>query len=443
MNRCQLSILPTVCLTIVGMLATSNNTQAQSPGYQMPNYYGATQAGGGQHRPAPPYPASPLAGGSSAARGDAFMDAHGRPIIMPANYCQSCPSGGYGPGAPGSNGDPMAVDFGGYGQQDQCGPHYFDVAFETVFLKSDDLAGAGLPAFSSVGLGSAPGQTDFPLLDPNGKSEDYEPGWKVAIRYDIGPLSLLEATYMGLYDFGFNQSVFSADVAPGGQTDQLFSIFSNYGFLDIPPADGNQGITGLDEASEHRLSYQSDLQSTEFTYRRYWVGNRPRISGTMLAGFRYVRMTEDFSFSAVTENGNGFIGYSTENDLLGGQFGGDGWISLRQGLRIGGEGKVGIYNNRFKYNAAFANTPTPANLTAPAEGNQVAFVGEGDFSIVFDLFPSWSVRAGYEVLYLNSLVSLQGNIDTTIYDPAASAQALATQGNALYHGFHGGVEYVW
>jgi len=449
MKRCQLTILPTVVLTLVGLLAPNRLAHAQSPGYQSPNFYAASQAGGGQFRP--PYPASPLAGGPSAAQGDAFMDAQGRPIVMPASYSQNCPGGN------GCYGDPMAVDFGGCAQ-DQCGPHYFDVAIDTIFLQSNDLYGDGALPFSSEGVGGnpPPPNTINPRLDPQGQSEDYEPGWRIALRYDLGPLSVFEATYMGIYDFGFDLTA--------NATDNLFSVFSQYGIAP-DPADGVAGIAGLDGADEQNLNYESDLQSTELTFRRYWVGNHPRISGTWMAGARYVRMTEDLAFSAYnrpefdTPPGpvgspkvlTGQVTYASENDLVGFQFGGDVWTCLRQGLRFGLEGKSGIYNNRYKFDSTNFASVDPENPQLPEDGNQIAFVAEGGISFVADIMPSWSVRGGYHVFYMNSLVALQNNVATTQYftgvpigtNPETLAPALNTQGHALYHGFTGGVEYVW
>jgi hypothetical protein len=162
-------------------------------------------------------------------------------------------------------------------------------------------------------------------------------------------------------------------------------------------------------------------------------------------GFRYTRMTEDFIFSAVTLDGNGSIGTFTKNDLVGFQFGGDGWVSLRQGLRMGVNAKTGIYNNRFKFNTSITDVgATPANVQADTEGNQIAFIAEGGVSIVADLLPSWSLKGGYEWLYLNSLVTAQGNVNTAIYDDTVTAApTVGTQGHVFYHGFHGGVEYVW
>ena len=73
------------------------------------------------------------------------------------------------------------------------------------------------------------------------------------------------------------------------------------------------------------------------------------------------------------------------------------------------------------------------------DGNQVAFAGEASLDLVADILPSFSIRGGYRVLYMNSLVTVGNNIDpaelvsTTVY----------TQADALFHGFHAGLEYIW
>jgi hypothetical protein len=260
--------------------------------------------------------------------------------------------------------------------------------------------------------------------------DDYEAGWQIAARLDFGPLSVLEATYMGIYDIGFNERVVSTEVA-NGLNFQLNSVFSDYG---ITPIDG------LDQAAVYNLDYQSDLQSTEFTYRRYWVGYNPRVSGTYLAGFRYIRMTEDLSFDATALLGDSSIDWGADNDLVGAQLGGDGWIALRQGLRFGGEAKAGIYNNRFKYRHSTAiPDPDITNVDFETEGNQVAFAGEASLDLVADILPSISIRGGYQALYMTSLVTVGNNIDPV----DVTSTALFTQADALYHGFRGGIEYIW
>lgn len=387
---------------------------------------GWTGQGAAQGPGAPGMPAAPLAGGN-AAMGSAYMDVHGNPIVMPASYCQSCePYGAYGGACPDGYGygDGGYADFGGASYPDQVGPHYFDVAVEGVALMGEDLFDDVLP-FASIGVA---GPT---ILEPEELNDEYDYGWQIAVRYDLGPLSVLEATYMGVYDLGFEESVNSVDVAPGNVDFQLQSVFSDYG---ITP------ILGLDEGSVYSIDYDSDLQSTELSYRRYWVGWNPRISGTYLAGFRYLRLTEDLNFNAVALGGNSNLFWGTSNDFVGAQFGGDAWIGLRQGLRFGVDGKAGIYNNRYEFSRS-TSIPDPGvtNIDLHADGNQVAFAGETRFDLVADILPSFSIRGGYRVIYMSSLVTVGNNVtpanvtSTELYDEA----------DAFFHGFHAGLEYIW
>lgn len=432
MNRSLPTLLVAVAAILAVVLPENPRAQAQSSGYQAPSFYSASMSAGGSSAPLPPLPASPLAGGLPAAGGDAYMDAHGQPIVLQASYCQSCP-GGYGDCGPGGyvdqmGGDPMAVDFGGCGF-DQCGPHYFDVSTDVVFLQGEDLF-QGVAPFGSIGIAG-------PLvLDPESDFGEYEPGWQIAFRYDLGPLSVLEATYMGLYDISFKDQVNGGVLDPNNPF-VLFSPYSDYGTGTL--------IDGIDNGVVYRIDYQADLQSTEFSYRRYWLGHHPCISGTYLLGARYFRFTDDFVFNSqalvLPTIETAALFWSGENDLVGFQFGGDAWACVRQGLRIGCEGKAGVYNNRFKFRqaATFSADSAPNDFDVSTDGNQVAFAAEGGATVVADILPSWSLRGGYRVFYLSSLATAENNINQTEIAPAV----VSTQGDALYHGFHGGLEYVW
>ena len=452
MNRC----LPTECRTMIAKLTVAMLTVAMLPavsvaqtsGYRAPNFAGMSMQSAGQSAGGAPqmpgFPASLLAGGPAAAQGSEFMDVQGRPIQL-TNYCQSCPGGdggGYGGGGYGGGycppcgnggGDPMAVDFGGYGQ-DQCGPHYFDFQVGAVFLQTDDAFGGG-QAFTSIGRGvNAPR-----ALDAGGAGGEYEPGWEITARYDVGALAVLEASYMGIYDLGFSQSVSSPDVAPGGANFQLFSPFSNYG--TVAP-----DIAGIDNGQTHAFNFQADLQSTEFNYRRYWVGHRPRVSGTFLLGARYLRYTDDATFNSeglvnIPPLETATLNWSGENDLVGAHCGGDAWVCLRQGLRLGVEGTAGIYNNRYKFanSGTFSAATAPDDFAGASEGNRVAFASEAEVSMVADIWSSWSLRGGYRFLYMDRLATGAGNINQA----SLTATNASADGSLFFHGFHGGVEYVW
>ncbi len=404
-------------------------------GYMSP---AVAQSGGQFHQASqiPAHMASPLAGGPTAAVGGEFVDVRGNSIVLPASYCGPAGPGGYCPpmgggmGMGGAYGDPMDIDFGGY-SEDQIGPHYYDVTFGAVFINADSILD-GVGPLASVTAGPAAPR----ILDPSESLDGYEAGWQIGFRYDLGPLSILEATYMGVYDIGFTNTVNSVDVTtnPPNQNFQLFTVFSNFG---VPTP-----IDGLDDGATYTLGYKSDLQSTELSYRRYWVGNNPRISGTYLLGFRYLRLTEDLNFDTVTLAGDSALSWASSNDVLGFQLGGDGWIGVRQGLRIGCEGKAGVYNNRWEFQGD-GNFPAvgnaPADYSVPADGNKVAFIGEFGVNIVGDILPSWSLKGGYNAIYIDNLASVAGNIDTTNFLPAT----ITAESDALYHGFSVSTEYVW
>jgi len=384
----------------------------------------------GQHMPA--MPASPLAGGAAAAGGNSYVDAHGNPIVLPASFNAPCNCPPYGGGGLYGDGSGTAyADFGGYGP-DQCGPYYFDISGAAIWLQGVDFF-KDVPDLGAVGL---LGPTIINLENDN---DSYNPGFQIAGRYDLGPLSVFEATYMGLYDIGFNDVRISEDEA--ARTGQpvlpfsLTSVFSGYG---ITP------IAGLDEGEIYRTNYEADLQTTELSYRRYWLGHNPRVSGTYLLGFRYTRLKESLNFAAEALGGNSTLHWGDTNQLVGFQFGGDGWVCLRQGLRLGLDTKGGIYNNRYKFRN-ITNVPDPDidNIDVAVEGNQPAFIGEASLELVADIFPSFSIRGGYSVMAMTSLVTVGNNIVPDQFAVGAGNPAFFDQASVTFHGFRAGLEYIW
>jgi hypothetical protein len=410
------------------------------------------------------------------------MDAYGNPVVVPTNYCEPCPPDAYAAGAAGGHlglfqhgfTGPMPMGAGGtvppvgydlmndVGIEgymvDQRGPHYFDLRAEAVYLRPDETFGQDI-AFTSLNIGQVQPDgsiiADFRLFSQQ-LDYDYEPGFRVMGRCDCGPLSVIEFGYMGIYDFESTASFTDPDpVDPVTGTGNLFSLFSEFG--TNPPTVAIQfgPMPETERSITHSIAIDSQLQSAEMSYRRYWVGFIPRISGTLLAGFRYTKLKEDFLFAT---SGEAALDYNVraDNDLAGFQTGGDVWIGLLQGLRIGAEGKAGIYNNRYTVHNTITTIPPlsvpPAPLVPPElnerfDDNEVAFISEASVDIVADILPSWSIRAGYEILFLNSIVLAGENFNTAspygLPGQAPRIPFVAEQGNQFYHGGHVGVEFIW
>jgi hypothetical protein len=220
-----------------------------------------------------------------------------------------------------------------------------------------------------------------------------------------------------------------------------------------------------EQALAHRISIESDLQSAEISYRRYWLGWSPRISGTLLAGFRHTKLDERFTFSARGSQppldfpalSNAGLDYTVDadNDLSGFQAGADMWVGLMQGARIGIEGKAGLYANRYSLTNrvdTFPVTTTPPALFEKFRDTQPALIAEASGDVVLDILPSISLRAGYEVLFINSIVLAGENFNQgSPYNPGPVDNTfgpirtpfLNDQGEALYHGGHAGIEFIW
>jgi hypothetical protein len=381
-----------------------------------------------------------------------YVDAHGDPIVVPVNYGEPCPGGdlsGYPcpPGGYGGTYPPVGYDLSndvgidGYAV-DQRGPHYFDVRAEYVLLTREDSFRQQVD-FTSLNITDANIVLSSDQLDIDDAS-----GFRIIGRCDICPLSVLEFGYMGIFEWQAGASF--TDPAPvDADTGNLYSLFSNFGTFPAGVTVQGGPMPESERSITQSIFLDVDLHTAEINYRRYWVGFIPRISGTFLTGFRYTRLREEFLFST---RGEAALDYSmdADNHLAGFQAGGDIWVSLLQGLRVGAEGKVGLYNNHYNLFTVIASTPPvggPPDLIESFSDNQAALISEASADIVADILPSWSVRAGYEVLFLNSVVLAGENFNTgsPFDEPGQVARVpfLMDQGDVLMHGFHVGMEYIW
>ena len=381
-------------------------------------------------------------------KSETMVDAYGQPAILPVQYCESCPPmGGAGYGAYPCADDCMPDAFGGASLNvDQCGPHYFDFAIEGLYWRRDELGNRTID-FTSANIGGpiilSTGATDpvpanFQVF--GGIENESEPGFRLTGRLDIGALSVAELIFTGFYDL--ESSATAIDLFPQTPTQgNLFSLFSLFG-IDPP---GGTNMPETEQAVLHRLEFESDYHSAELSFRRYWVGHSPRVSGTLLAGFRYAQLRESLGFHTEADGTFDLITIA-DNDLAGFQIGVDAWYTIVQGLRIGTEGKAGIYNNQTEViNSGVSSDGTPS-INERFDDDQLAFIGEQRVDLVADVLPSVSIKVGVEALFINSVVLAVENFNTGSPYPGEGpvrVPFVADQGDALYYGYHAGIEYVW
>ena len=168
-------------------------------------------------------------------------------------------------------------------------------------------------------------------------------------------------------------------------------------------------------------------------------------------GVRYIDLDENFGFNSVGAINNTFLfnelryfNYNTKtrNAMTGFQVGGDWWVNLIPGLMMGVEGKGGVYGNHSEVEAVAVSNSIPIAREFMQDG-KTAYVGEFIASTVYRLTYSWSLRASYNLMYIDNVALAQENFNTRDFSNAiglgnfttARVPFLNNDGEVLYQGF--------
>jgi hypothetical protein len=136
------------------------------------------------------------------------------------------------------------------------------------------------------------------------------------------------------------------------------------------------------------------------------------------------------------------------------QVGGDLWICLLPGLRVGGEGKFAVLGNHANIDNTISVTGVPVPLTFTEEQvvGDVSFLGDLAAYVTYRLNYNWTAKVGYQVLYLEGAALAGENFNPgppAIFTPAVAGPVpvrtafVREDGNVFYHGFTATMEYMW
>lgn len=218
----------------------------------------------------------------------------------------------------------------------------------------------------------------------------------------------------------------------------------------------------FDGARRLAFDYQSEMNSGEWNYlvrqrmsrdqmvlqpSGEWVRRAaPTRTTSYLAGLRYLNHRERLDFNAfeipvsaaLDEGGNYNI--LTENNMLG--FQGGGTMSLEASRwSIGVTGKMGAFWNRIDLNSRFqvGETTIVNSGVTNSDEDDLSFIGEFQLTGKWHLRPNLSLRAGFEMLFVDSiaLAPFQLNFIPGGFTPIAAA------GDSVYMGTSLGVESYW
>jgi len=318
-----------------------------------------------------------------------------------------------------------------------CAQRWYDVTAEFVSLRRDeasrrmDFASAGI-------LGDI-------VLSSDDLSFDSSAAFQLRAAAQIFAGSALEFTYLGLTNW-------SASAAVVDPTDDLFSVFSNFG------TDPLQGFDETDRARLQSLATSSSLDSFELHVRKRWIAPNCRLQGSWLAGVRYLYLLEDFEYLTVGRDldpgaafapaGAMVYDVNAKNSLTGFQLGGDLWTCVVPGISLGGELKAGIYGNYAQQGTHVLATTTDPNFAGELfeqdTAGSGAFVGQGNIMLVYRTSPNWTLRGGYTFLYADGVALAVENFNSTYpFSTVRGEPRVNHNGSVFYHGFTAGLEWMW
>ena len=386
--------------------------------YAPPAYAGAPMPGGAYGPP----------GGMTGGMMPQMMPAMGPmagPVMAPEGACPYC--GGQGCSYCLQTG---ADDFDvrilrwilPYSEGGICEQRFYNIFADALYMKREDVSRR--VDFTSDGVAGPI------VLSSDSLDFSDEIGIRVGGAIQIGAGKTIETAYMGMFDHDSRAQVTSAG--------NLYSAMSNFGVA--PPG----GFDDTDASDLQSIAYGTTFDTVELSIRQRWVAPNCRIQGSYLYGIRYFQLEEGFLYQ--TLDAPDFMNYSvdTYNALTGFQVGGDLWVTIIPGLRLGAEAKVGLYGKRSKQFTVIdaGSLVNPVRESVSETG--VAFVGEANLMAIWRISHRWTFRAGWEFLYVDSVALAIENFNSG--PPFVVGQRtpfINSNGDAFYHGGYIGFEWMW
>jgi hypothetical protein len=264
--------------------------------------------------------------------------------------------------------------------------------------------------------------TDEVLLTVGDLDFDWSGGLRVGYGRRLCGCWGVELGYLGYFDNSAVAGVESADdlTLPGDLGLQVNNFFA---------------------ADDVGVRYASDLHSAEVNFVHCCGGCGRTLE--WLAGFRYLDLSERFAITAF-DSAESTTRYAvrTSNDLYGAQLG----ARVR---RYAGcwswetTAKAGIYGNDMQqHQAPIIDFPDFEFRSARGgSDSDVAFVGDLNFTGIYQLNHTWGLRAGYNLIWIEGVALAPEQLDFT--NVTGSGTGLASGDGLLLHGVNVGLEARW
>jgi hypothetical protein len=204
-------------------------------------------------------------------------------------------------------------------------------------------------------------------------------------------------------------------------------------------------LPGWTDADRMRVDYTSELHNVEINYLHSWG----RLS--LLGGFRFVRLSDDFGLQATAVSPGILSGPSSivsneyhvhsENNLYGAQLGGRYRFCCD---RFFGEftGKAGLFGNDLNQSQFLTDINgggVVRNFTV--YDGTTALVADMNISAGFQLCCDWAVRCGYNLMWIDQVALAADQLNFNLGSTAGTH--IEKRGDVFLHGINVGLEGRW
>lgn len=160
---------------------------------------------------------------------------------------------------------------------------------------------------------------------------------------------------------------------------------------------------------------------------------------TLLAGFRYAELNEQFVADLIDPPIPFMLQTRTRNRLYGGQMGAEVLLWDCGGrFTFDAFGKAGIFGNAAANRSSYA-TGTISE-TAAGDRTPVSFLGELGVQARYHLSQRWSAQAGYRLLWIHQVALATEQIAASDF---VFGEGIDASGNTFYHGASVGIQCAW
>ena len=296
-----------------------------------------------------------------------------------------------------------------------CWPKWY-IQAESTFLWRDNRTGVQ-PVVQSI----APATTIF-----NTHSADFDTGIgpRISLGMRTSECDAWEVQYFSALDFS-------------GQAD-----IDSPGNLAAPGDLAN--LSGWNQADEMHVDYTSELHNVEINYVHTWG----RLS--VLGGFRFVRLSDDFGLQATGVDPGVLSGPSSivsneyhvhsENNLYGAQLGARYRICCE---RFFGEftGKAGLFGNDLNQSQYLTANGGDVVRNFTVYDSTTALVADMNIAAGFQLNCVWAFRCGYNLMWFDQVALAADQLNFTLASNAGTH--VEKRGDVFLQGIDIGLEGRW